>query len=198
MSDRNEIHGYTYGSKVVAQSPVTDRELLELKLGAGFTDEDARWLRLAGEVLADQTEQIVKHWRSGIIAGISHLARHSRSPENEALPGYLANTNLRFEQWIMDTCQRPYDRDWLNYQHEIALRHTPVKKNQTDLVASTDHVPLRDATSFVAVINETMKAYLANKGHSADEVDHMHLAWCKSMQIQMALWIETYASVRSK
>jgi len=34
---------------------------------------------VAGEVLTGQTRQIVEHWRSGIIAGISHLARHSRT-----------------------------------------------------------------------------------------------------------------------
>jgi hypothetical protein len=41
--------------------------------------------QVAGEVLGDQTKQIVEHWRSGIIAGIPHLARHSRSPEGNPL-----------------------------------------------------------------------------------------------------------------
>jgi hypothetical protein len=125
---------------------------------------------------------------SGKIAGIPNLARHSRSLGGEPLPDYLAKSNLRFEQWILDTCFRPYDRDWLNYQQEIALRHTSLKKNKTDGVESTSHVPLRDIIGFIAVINETIKPYLTANGHAADEVNKMHQAWCKSMQLQIALW----------
>ena len=188
-----DIDGYTYGSDEVGASPVSMKELEELKTSAGLTAEDERYLRLAGEVLADQTAQIVNHWRSGIIASIPNLARHSRTPEGEAIPEYLAKSNLRFEQWILDTCLRPYDQDWLNYQHEIALRHTSVKKNQVDGVRSTPYVPLRDIIAFVAVINETIKPYLAAKGDPAAEVDKMHAAWCKSLQLQLALWARAYA-----
>jgi hypothetical protein len=134
----------------------------------------------------------VEHWRSGIIAGIPNLSRHSRSPEGEALADYAAKSNLRFEQWIMDTCLRPYDQDWLNYQEEIALRHTSVKKNKVDNVQSTAYVPFRDIIAFIAVMNETIKPYLAAKGHSTEEVDRMHRAWCKSLQLQVALWARPY------
>ena len=129
-----DIPGYSYGTSAVARSPVSLRELEDLKISLGFTEDDQRSLRLAGEVLADQTRQIVEHWRSGIIASIPNLARHSRTPEGEKIPDYLARSNLRFQQWILDTCLRPYDQDWIDYQQEIALRHTSVKKNQVDEV----------------------------------------------------------------
>ena len=168
------------------------RELDDLKISAGFTEEDQRYLRLAGEVLRDRTKEIVDHWRSGIIASIPNLARHSRTPVGNAIPEYLANSNLRFQQWILDTCLRPYDQDWINYQQEIALRHTTLKKNKVDGVRSTPYVPLRDVIAFIAVMNETIKPYLAAKGNSAEEVDKMHRAWCKSMQLQLALWAGPY------
>jgi hypothetical protein len=155
------ISGYDYGDRQTPTSSITLEELAALRVSAGFTDEDARFLHMAGDVLEDQTEAIVKHWRSGIIAGIPNLARHSRSLEDEPLPDYLAKSNLRFRQWILDTCFRPYDQDWLNYQQEIALRHTTLKKNVTDGVQSTDHVPYRDIVAFVAVLNETIRPYLA-------------------------------------
>lgn len=186
------IPGHSYGAAEVATSRISMRELDDLRASAGFTEEDQRYLRLAGEVLADQTEQIVDHWRSGIIAGIPNLARHSRTPEGTAIPEYLANSNLRFQQWILDTCLRPYDQDWLNYQQEIALRHTAVKKNQVDGVRSTPYVPLPDVIAFVAVMNETIKPYLAAKGNSPDEIDKMHRAWCRSIQLQLALWVGPY------
>jgi hypothetical protein len=190
-------HGYLYGDATVPSSPVTLEELAMLKTTLGWTADYERYLKLAGEVLADQTRQVVAHWRSGIIAGIPHLARHSRSLENDSLPEYLAASNLRFEQWILDTCLRPYDQDWLNYQHEIALRHTTVKKNQTDGVSSTPFVPYRDVIAFTAVMNQTIKPYLAAKGHSREEVDRMHDAWCKSLQLQIALWGKTYMALNS-
>jgi hypothetical protein len=188
------IPGYSYGGADVDPSLVSVQDLEQLKTSAEFTEEDSRYLRLAGEVLSDQTEKIVAHWRSGIIANIPNLARHSRSPEGDPIPQYLANSNLRFEQWILDTCLRPYDQDWINYQQEIALRHTSAKKNKVDDVRSTPYVPLRDILAFIAVMNETIKPYLAAKGHAAEEVDKMHRAWCKSMQLQMALWVGTYAA----
>lgn len=190
------IPGYSYGTEAVAKSPVSMRELEELKISVGFTEENQRYLQLAGKVLGDQTRQIVEHWRSGIIASIPHLARHSRTPEGDAIPEYLRQSNLRFQQWILDTCLRPYDQDWLNYQHEIALRHTSLKKNKTDGVRSTPHVPLRDIVAFMAVINETIKPYLAAKGNSVEEVEKMHQAWCRSLQLQLALWAAPYTDAR--
>ena len=186
------LPGYSYGSAEVKLSNVSLADLEHLKLSTGFTERDQQALRLAGEVLADQTEPIVHQWRSGIIASIPHLAKHSRTPEGDSIPEYLRRSNLRFEQWIIDTCTKPYDQDWLNYQQEIALRHTAVKKNQTDGVHSTPFVPLSDIVAFVAVMNETIRPYLASKGHAVEDVERMHLAWCKSMQLQMALWVRPY------
>jgi hypothetical protein len=190
------ISGYSYGEPDVVQSAVSVRDLDDLKRNAGFTEDDERYLRLAGEVLADQTRQIVEHWRGGIIAGIPNLARHSRRPEGDPNREYLTRSNLRFQQWILDTRPRPYDQDWINYQQEIALRHTAAKKNKVDGARSTPFVPLREVLTFVAVMNMTMKRYLAAKGHPAEVVDKMHDAWCKSMQLQLALWIGPYADTR--
>ncbi len=190
----DNIPGYTYGKPEVATASLSLQQLNDLKTSAGLTEEDEHYRKIAGEVLASQTKEIVAQWRSGIIASIPNLARHSKSPEGEPLPQYLGASNLRFQQWILDTCLRPYDQDWLNYQQEIALRHTTAKKNQTDGVRSTPFVPLPDVIVFVAVMNETIKPYLAAKGHSAEDVEKMHQAWCKSMQLQLAIWVEPYTT----
>lgn len=188
-----DIPGYSYGSPDIAPSTISMEDFADLKVAAGFTEETERDLRLAGEVLGDQAEQIVNHWRSGIIAGIPHLAKHSRSPEGAPDPFYLGRSNLRFQQWIKDTCLRSYNQEWLNYQQEIALRHTTARKNQVDGVQSTPFVPLSDIIAFVAIMNETIKPYLAAKGHQAADVDRMHQAWCKSLQLQLSLWVKPYA-----
>jgi len=188
----DEIPGYTYGTAAVAKSPVSLEELESLRVSVGFTAEDEQFLRMAGEVLADQTKQIVEEWRGRIIAGIPHLARHSQTPEGDPIPFYLAQSNMRFEQWILDTCLRPYDQDWLDYQQEIALRHTRLKKNRTDGVRSTPQVPFRDIAAFIAVLNDSIRPYLASKSNTAEDVEGMHRAWRKSLQLQLALWARPY------
>jgi hypothetical protein len=194
--DSKPMLGYSYGTAKVPRSPVSTEDLESLKVTVEFTAEDERYLRLAGEALADQVEQIVHHWRNGIIASIPNLARHSRTAEGNPIPEYLAASNLRFQQWILDTCLRPYDQDWINYQQEIALRHTSSKKNKVDGVHSTPYVPFRDVIAFVAVMNETIKPYLEARGHPAEEVNKMHRAWMKSMQMQVALWVGPYTDER--
>jgi hypothetical protein len=187
-----QISGYIYGA--AGASPVSLQDLEKLKISVGWTEEDERYRHLAGEVLSDQTKPLVDHWRREIIGNIPNLNRHSRTPGGEPIPDYSAKSGLRFEQWVLDTCFRPYDQDWLNYQHEIALRHTSLKKNKTDGVDSTPYVPLRDIIAFVAVMNETIKPYLSAKGHTVQEVEKMHRAWTKSLQLQVTLWAEPYAN----
>jgi len=195
MKVAEQIPGYTYGTDAVARSPITLDELERLKQSVGWTEEDERYRRLAGEVLTDQTEALVQHWRA-VIADHPHLALYSLSPDGEPIPHYSRDSGLRFRQWVLDTCLRPYDQDWLNYQQEIALRHTNLKKNATDRVESASFIPLRYILAFAAVINETTKPFLAAQGHSTEEVDKMHQAWCKSVQLQVTLWSQPYTSTR--
>ena len=58
----------------------------------------------------------------------------------------------------------------------------------------TDHVPLRDIVAFTSVMNETVKPFLASKGHSTEDVEKMHGAWRKSLQLQIALWAQPYCT----
>ena len=186
-----QLPGYDYGTGDAAKSPVSLAELEQLKQAANFTKEDERYLHMAGEVVADQTQAIVETWRSAI-ARRSNLAQHSKDLDGKPIPRYSTDSGLRFQQWILDTCFRPYDQDWLNYQHEIALRHTSAKKNVTDNVQSTSSVPLQDIIAFTTVINSTIKPFLASKKHPPEEVERMHAAWSKSVQLQVALWSRAY------
>jgi thiaminase len=38
-----------------------------------------------------------------------------------------------------------------------------------------------------------MKPFLANKSHSAEEVEKMHQAWFKSVVMQVTFWCQPYA-----
>jgi len=182
------IPGYTYGQ--VALSPLIMQDLSALKQTVLFTDEDERYLRLAGEILQDQTDAILDVWY-GFVASHPHLV-HYFSQNQQPNPDYLAAVRKRFGQWILDTCFRPYDQEWLNYQHEIGLRHHYAKKNQTDGVAAVPIIHFRYLTAFIVPITATIKPFLAHKGHPAAEVEKMHAAWFKAITLTVTLWSYPY------
>jgi hypothetical protein len=193
MSTASAIPGYTYGQPSVPQSPVTLTELEEIKKALLFGEEDLRYLRLAGEVLADQMEQILDVWY-GFVGSQPHLVQYFLNAQGEPIAEYLAAVRRRFGQWILDTCRRPHDQHWLNYQYEIGLRHHRTKKNQTDgVAAATQIVPLRYLIAFIVPITITIRDFLAKKGHSAEEVDKMYHAWFKAVTLQVILWSYPYA-----
>jgi hypothetical protein len=193
----DNIAGYDYGSPNIAKSPIDLHELGLLKESAGFTEEDQRWLHTAGEILAGETKELVGKWRA-VIAKHPHLARYSLRPDGQKDASYSERSGLRFEQWVLDTCFRPYDQDWLNYQQETALRHTSVKKNKTDSVDSAPTIHLRHLIAFGGVMTdpEILKPFLGKKGHPAEEIEKMHRAWSKSLWLQLALWSEPYTDPR--
>jgi hypothetical protein len=168
-------------------------ELGLLRQAAQFGPEDEQWLRRAGEVLVEQADALVDHWR-GIIAAYPHLAAYSAGPDGQPNPTYGAASRPRFVQWVRDVCQRPYDQAWLDYQHEIGLRHTHARKNQTDGVASAPHIPLRYVLAFTAASITTTRPFLASRGHSTEEVDRMYDAWCKAVILHVTLWSAAYVA----
>jgi len=158
-----------------------------------FGEEDERYLRMAGDVLADQVEDVLDLWY-GFVASHPHLVAYFAGPDGQPLAGYLAAVRKRFGRWIVDTCRRPYDQAWLDYQHEIGLRHHGAKKNRTDNVPSAPVVSARYLVAFIYPITATIRDFLARKGHPADEVEKMHQAWFKSVVLQTALWLQPYVA----
>ncbi len=187
-----EIPGYTYGTPEAARSPVSEDDLAKLEAATLFSEEDARYLRMAGEVLADQIEDVLDLWY-GFVGSHPHLVHYFSGPDGQPDAGYLAAVRRRFGRWILDTCERAHDRAWLDYAEEIGLRHHRAKKNRTDGVSSVPHIPLRYLVAFIAPISLTIKDFLGKKGHPPEEVDRMHQAWLKAVVLQVALWSRPYA-----
>jgi Protoglobin len=187
-----DIAGYSYGDTDVARSPVTSEDLELLKRSVLFAEEDERYLRMAGEVLSDQVEDVLDVWY-GFVASHDHLVRYFAGSDGQPDPKYLGLVRARFGQWVRDLCGRAWDREWLDYQEEIALRHTPEKKNLTDHVQSVDHVPLRYLVAFIYPITATVRGFLANRGHTPEDVEKMHQAWFKAVALTVALWSRPYA-----
>jgi hypothetical protein len=192
MTVHPPIAGYTYGQPDVARSPLSLDEFALLQKTVLFTEEDVRYLRMAGDVLEDQIDDVLDVWY-GFVGSHPHLVYYFQGPDGQPIQLYLERVRARFGQWILDTCRRPYDQDWLNYQMEIGLRHHRTKKNQTDGVSAPPHIPLRYMIAFIVPITLTIRDFLARKGHAPEEVEKMHQAWFKAVTLQVILWSYPYA-----
>ncbi len=190
--DAKTIPGYDFGSAALARSPVSLEEFDRLKATVLFTAEDAAALQASRAVLEDQVESVLDVWY-GFVASHPHLLAAFCHPESgQPDQNYLAAVRRRFGQWILDTASADYGQAWLDYQHEIGLRHHRAKKNVTDGSDASAHTPFRYLLALLYPVTATLRPFLAKKGHSPEEVDKMHHAWIKSVLLQLILWSWPY------
>ncbi|MBI1297295.1 protogloblin ApPgb [bacterium] len=192
MQETTNIPGYTYGTDQVSRSPVTLADFELMKKSVLFGDADVRYLRLSQDVLKDQVEAILDVWYGFVGSNPHLLASFTSISDGKPLDDYLGAVRKRFGLWILDTAQAEYDQKWLDYQHEIGLRHHRTKKNRTDGADSTDLVPFRNLFALVFPVTFTLRPFLAKKGQSAEEVEKMYAAWVKSCLLQVTLWSHPY------
>jgi len=53
-------------------------------------------------------------------------------------------------------------------------------------------VPFRYLLALLFPVTFTLRPFLGKKGHSAEEVEKMYLAWLKSCLLQVTLWSYPY------
>jgi hypothetical protein len=163
MTSKCPIAGYSFGEDSVPPSPVSLEELRKLEAATGWSDDDALWLKIAGETLIPQAEAIVDSWRS-VIGRLPQLAASFVGPDGKPDEHYKAAIKLRFVQWVSDVCLQPHDQRWLDYQEEIGQRHMPAKKNRTDNAQTPSVVPQRYLLAFTAIVITTIGGFLAESG----------------------------------
>jgi hypothetical protein len=186
-----DIPGYTYGTDAVPRSPVSLDELELLQATLLLANDDLAALRRSGDLLAGQVEEILDVWY-GFVGANPHLLAAFTGPDGQPDQTYLAAVRRRFGRWILDTARADYDQDWLDYQHEIGLRHHRSAKNRTDGAWAADHIPLRYVLALLVPITTTLKPFLAEGGAAPDEVEAMHQAWVKAVLLQAILWSHPY------
>ncbi len=175
-----------------ASSSLTLAEFELLKQTVLFGEDDVRALRMSLEVLKPQVDAILDVWY-GFVGSTPQLVKYFENNQTgEADGDYLAAVRVRFGQWIIDTAEANYDQAWLDYQHEIGLRHHSLKKNQTDNADSVPIVHFRYLVALLYPVTATLKPFLEKGGHSAVEVEKMHQAWIKSVLLQVILWSKPY------
>ena len=192
MKESTTIPGYTYGTGAVVRSPVTLDDFEMMRKSVLFGEDDVKCLRLSHDVLKDQVEAILDVWYGFVGSNPHLLASFTGKNDGKPLGDYLGAVRKRFGQWILDTARAEYDQKWLDYQHEIGLRHHRAKKNSTDGAASTGIVPFRDLFLLVFPVTFTLKPFLAKKGQPAEDVEKMYAAWVKSCLLQVTLWSRPY------
>ncbi|MBI5258237.1 MAG: protogloblin ApPgb [Burkholderiales bacterium] len=186
------IPGYALGQPGLATAPYTLKDLASLRKTLLLGEDDVQALRQSKAILADQTEAVLDVWY-GFVASTPELVAFFGHPvSGQPDPAYLAAVRRRFGQWILDTADARFDQPWLDYQHEIGLRHALAKKNRTDGVTSVPQVNFRYLPALTIPVTTTLKPFLAKKGASPAEVERMHAAWVKSVLLQTILWSQPY------
>jgi hypothetical protein len=188
---QTDIPGYTYGSDTVSRSPVSLGELELLRATLLLGEDDLAALRRSGDLLAPRVEEILDVWY-GFVGANPHLLAAFSDPDGQPDQAYLAAVRRRFGRWILDTARAEFDQAWLDYQHEIGLRHHRSGKNRTDGARAADHIPLRYVLALLVPITTTLKPFLADGGATPDEVEAMHQAWVKAVLLQVILWSHPY------
>lgn len=192
LSKKVEISGYDFGSHGIAESPVSSEELQYLERTLGWTAEDERVLRKHAARFEAKSEEMVDSWRA-VIAAQPHLAQWFFAPDGKPDEEYKARVKRRFVQWVVDAVTRPHDRDWLNYQEEIGLRHTPAKKNRADGRNTPPLVPLRYLLAFIPVVSD-IREFFESEINEATELEAVLRAWKKTVYLHVLLWARPYAT----
>jgi hypothetical protein len=186
------IPGYAHGSPTLARSPVTLSDLERMQKTLLFGADDVRALQRSKAILADQTEAILDVWY-GFVGANEHLLHFFSAPKTgEPQGAYLDAVRKRFGRWILDTADARFDQAWLDWQHEIGLRHHRTKKNKTDGANAVDNISFRYLSALTIPVTTTLKPFLAKKGAAPAEVEAMHAAWVKAVLLQTILWSHPY------
>lgn len=191
MDGNIQIPGYEFGSPSLPRSPVSLDELRALEQACGFDSNAREQLRKAAVVLTGRAEDLVDIWRS-VIAEHPEMRQVFFGPDGRPDETYKAAVKKRFVRWVIDSCEREHDQDWLDYQQEIGERHTPAKKNLTDGAHTACLVPLRYLIAFSGVVSTTIRPILEEGGYSGTELEEIQAAWTKSMLLHLALWARPY------
>jgi hypothetical protein len=186
------IAGYSHGSTELPPSPVSLADLAELKQTLLFGPDDTRYLQLSLGILQEQVEAILDVWYGFVGAHPHLLASFSGAQDGKPQSQYLARVRARFGRWILDTARAEYDQAWLDYQHEIGLRHHRSKKNQTDAATASALVPFRHLFALIVPVTQTLRPFLAAHGASEPDVTGMQTAWVKACLLQVTLWSYPY------
>jgi hypothetical protein len=188
------IPGYDYGTAKSAKSPVSLEELRQLEQTVGWSEADAAILQKYRAAFVEHAEEMVDSWRT-VIGAQPPLAKWFFGPDGKADDGYKAAVKKRFVHWVVDVATRPHDQEWLNYQEEIGLRHTPSKKNVTDGAYTPPVVPLRYVVGFVPVVLPIRK-FFEGAVKDAGELHALEQAWVKAVMLHVTLWARPFTRER--
>jgi hypothetical protein len=186
------IPGYSHGQPELVGAPYSLDDLAAIKRSMLFSEEDERLLRQSGPILEPQIEQILDVWYGFVAATPELLHYFSKRGSGDPDGAYLDAVRKRFAQWIRDTAAARHDQAWLDYQYEIGLRHSKLKKNRTDGADSATLIHFRYLIALNVPITTTLKPFLAKADLPAETVDAMHAAWVKAVLLQTILWSHPY------
>lgn len=185
--------GESWSSATPSASPLSMEELGLLRSTLFLDEEQVALLRKSRAILEPQVEAILDVWY-GFVGANPHLLASFSNSAGVPDTAYLGAVRKRFGQWILDTADADFDRDWLDYQYEIGLRHHSTRKNVTDGADAAPIVKFRYLAALFTPITVTLRPFLESTDASKAEVDAMQEAWRRAVLLQVILWSQPYMS----
>jgi hypothetical protein len=191
FDEEQNIPGYDYGRPGSAVSPLTEEEVRLVEQTVGWTQADADLLQRHADLFRQHADAMATSWRM-TIASLPQLAKWFVDPQGKPDEDYKVRVRPRLARWVVDVATRPHDRDWINYQEEIGLRHTPAKKNKADNKQTPPLIPLRYLLGFVPVVLQ-LQPFFAGQV-SDKELASLEKAWTKAVLLHVTLWARPYTA----
>ncbi len=174
------------------KSPITLEELRLLKNTFLWDQYDDENLKMASEVLKDQTEDITDLCYS-FIGSIDHLLNYFCDIKTQDLDtDYLQHVKKGLGEWVLNLCNCPYDQEWLDYQHGIALQQHHRENNKADGTATFPVIHYSHMVGSIVPFTLIIKRFLATKGHDTDTVEKMHSSLFKATTLAIILITHQY------
>ncbi|MCW3462660.1 protoglobin domain-containing protein [Chitinophaga nivalis] len=160
--------------------------LVKLKRMLLFTQEDEQYLVMAGNILADHTDDILHKWYEQILHNnyLAHYFTRNGEPDLE----YLQRLRPRFQEWLHSLCTRTENQQWWQFEERIAAQLQ--LKNVPDNMEPLPLVYLRYLSTFIYPVAEAGRFFLQHhSGYAPHETERMHQAWFKAVSFSVLLWI---------
>lgn len=162
------------------------RDLLLLKRMLLFTIEDEHYLHIAGDLLADHTEEILDNW----YAQMQAHPYAGKQPDVAACidtDNSLEQLRTQFRTWVQALCMPPARQAWLQRTHAVIAGDVPDK--QLGDLTQIPAVFLRYLMLFIYPVTHGIASFLSRKGHTQGEVIKMEQAWFKAVSLSTLLWM---------
>jgi len=181
------VPGYTFGQ--VSRAPISEKDLQLMLDSVLWTKEDEDNRKVLGDIFKKHMKEILDAIVNYVGSREYLLYYFKDKSGTTTITEYVSNSVGRIAQWILDCCYRPLDQKFIDYQYEIGLRHTPLKKGKADNVQTVDLVHARYMVTFIFPFTAALKPFIQKEVEDFVLADKLYHTWFKLVTVCASIYI---------